>query len=419
MNEMKSLTLNDKTYDSFVDGVARPLANASAVICSASGESIVLSDSSNMPLVGLNVYGKSTQAGTPSINAPVDLVSVGSGGNMDVSVFSKNLLQNIATTQTINGVTFTVNDSIVTVDGTITDEFVQLEIGKMYCRANTPYALSGCPSGGGRSTYWLLLKSGKAFDYGTGTVFTYDVDTVTTVYLRLQRGITASGLTFRPMIRLASIANDTYESYSSNSLSVYTANGLLGVPVSSGGNYTDASGQKWCADEIDLERGVYIKRINKKTVTAETVITKHEYSNDNFFVAIIRESQKNASTDCLSTHFVKTTSGEALRTSACVYCMSNMVNAIHVSVPTTIANDITTFKNWAIANNLVVYHILATPIEIPLTDEEIAAYQALHTNKPSTTVLNDSGAYMTLKYVADTKSYIENKVSGILPATVE
>ena len=82
MSEMKSLTLNDKTYDCFVDGVAR----ASVVVCSASGESITVSDSSDQPLVGLNIYGKSTQAGTPTPDTPVDIKSIGDGGDVGINV---------------------------------------------------------------------------------------------------------------------------------------------------------------------------------------------------------------------------------------------------------------------------------------------------------------------------------------------
>ena len=49
----------------------------------------------------------------------------------------------------------------------------------------------------------------------------------------------------------------------SQQLSIQTPNGLPGIPVNSGGNYTDASGQQWVCDEVDFERGVYVQRIQK------------------------------------------------------------------------------------------------------------------------------------------------------------
>ena len=38
-------------------------------------------------------------------------------------------------------------------------------------------------------------------------------------------------------------------------LTLPTPNGLPGIPVTSGGNYTDSTGQHWVCDEVDLERG--------------------------------------------------------------------------------------------------------------------------------------------------------------------
>lgn len=59
---------------------------------------------------------------------------------------------------------------------------------------------------------------------------------------------------------------------------------------------------------------------------------------------------------------------------------------------------------------------LATPIETPLTTEEIAAFKALRTNYPNTTILNDAGAHMSVKYNADTKLYVDNKISAAISA---
>ena len=69
----------------------------------------------------------------------------------------------------------------------------------------------------------------------------------------------------------------------------------------------------------------------------------------------------------------------------------------------------------------VILAQLETPIEIPLSEEELAAYANLHTYKDNTTVSNDAGAYMELEYVMDAKKYIDSMIStaGIIPATVE
>lgn len=50
------------------------------------GELISITDSIEYPFVGLTVYGKSTQDGTPSPENPVPIVSAGDGGNITVTV---------------------------------------------------------------------------------------------------------------------------------------------------------------------------------------------------------------------------------------------------------------------------------------------------------------------------------------------
>lgn len=51
----------------------------------------------------------------------------------------------------------------------------------------------------------------------------------------------------------------------SQTLTINTPNGLCGIPVDTGGNYTDSTGQQWVCDEVDFERGVYVQRIGKIT----------------------------------------------------------------------------------------------------------------------------------------------------------
>ena len=64
--------------------------------------------------------------------------------------------------------------------------------------------------------------------------------------------------------------------------------------------------------------------------------------------------------------------------------------------------------------NVTIFYILNKPVETALSETEIAAYRAMHSNYPNTTVLNDSGAHMVVKYAADTKLYIDNKITALL-----
>ena len=46
-------------------------------------------------------------------------------------------------------------------------------------------------------------------------------------------------------------------------ITLQTPNGLPGIPVTSGGNYTDPTGRRWVCDEVDLERRVKVQRVDK------------------------------------------------------------------------------------------------------------------------------------------------------------
>lgn len=64
----------------------------------------------------------------------------------------------------------------------------------------------------------------------------------------------------------------------SQQLSISTPNGLPGIPVSSGGNYTDSTGKEWICDEVDFDAGVYVQRIGKVTSYSGEYVEGHYMS---------------------------------------------------------------------------------------------------------------------------------------------
>lgn len=68
---------------------------------------------------------------------------------------------------------------------------------------------------------------------------------------------------------------EDYEPYHNpQTLTLSTPNGLPGIPVTSGGNYTDENGQQWVCDEVDLERGVKVQRVDKGAFDATKALTE-------------------------------------------------------------------------------------------------------------------------------------------------
>ena len=136
---------------------------------------------------------------------------------------AKNLLPTTAITQTFNGVTFTANaDGTVTVSGTATETVyygIQYQGFKL---PNKNLILSGCPSGGSSSTYELQVRSTESDysqwqminDHGDSPSFVADNNRVYVCYIGVMQGQTVSNLVFKPMLRPASIQDDTYVPYS-------------------------------------------------------------------------------------------------------------------------------------------------------------------------------------------------------------
>ena len=140
---------------------------------------------------------------------------------VEVTRFGKNLQKNDATTQTINGITFTVNDDgSVTVNGTATKDARFLIYKRVPLRSGAKCILNGNPNGGSASTYYLqtVMAWGGAdhafYDYGDGCeIEVKGTITASTVSINIKSGVTVNNLVFKPMIRLASIADGSFEAY--------------------------------------------------------------------------------------------------------------------------------------------------------------------------------------------------------------
>lgn len=142
------------------------------------------------------------------------------GESQQATRSGKNLLKNTATTKTNNGINFTINDDKTILvdgnnDGTANSRFI---INNYSLKAGT-YILNGCPSGGSSTTYRLAIQKTSdwsilGLDTGSGSEqFTIDEATNIQVAIFIQKGQTISNLLFKPMIRLSSIIDDTYEQY--------------------------------------------------------------------------------------------------------------------------------------------------------------------------------------------------------------
>ena len=106
-----------------------------------------------------------------------------------------------------NGITATYNDDgSVTLNGTATADAYFWNVGKTpYLKAGT-YTVSGCPTGGSRTTYAIVGSGWIPLDVGNGSTFTVDSDTSKSLMIYIHKGVTVENLTFYPMLNKGTTA---------------------------------------------------------------------------------------------------------------------------------------------------------------------------------------------------------------------
>ena len=202
-------------------------------------------------------------------------------------------------------------------------------------------------------------------------------------------------------------------------LTLSTPNGLSGIPVSTGGNYTDSNGQQWVCDEKDLAREKYVQRVEKAKFDG-SADESWAVSNSHLGNRYVSIPLKNRSK---SQHDVKIICNIAFPKlwnveKTCFINEYKYFSYYDNSAPASIFENVDNFKQWLIENPIEILYILETPIERDLTPEEVETYKALHTNYPTTVIMNDENAGMKVSYVADTKHYIDKKFKELNQAIV-
>lgn len=137
---------------------------------------------------------------------------------------SYNLLPNNATSQTINGITFTVNDDgTILANGESTDQVtLRFDIEPFTLKAGSYILSNGLPKAEEYTKANLRIEvrgviagtiSYNAGYYDKNITFDNDVTVVTASIWIPQIGLQVSNFLFKPMLRLASVTDSTYEQY--------------------------------------------------------------------------------------------------------------------------------------------------------------------------------------------------------------
>lgn len=209
-----------------------------------------------------------------------------------------------------------------------------------------------------------------------------------------------------------------YEPYKGQTLTASTPNGLPGIPVESGGNYTDENGQQWICDEIDFARGVYVQRTEKYVLNGGT---NEVWTNrDGYFIAsrisavdihdkwIRTVNPASMANVGVSSYAILDNGGYGF---AAAYGFRIRFENMNPDTNTEVD-----LRAYLAANPITAIVALATPIETPLFAAELSAYAALQSQYPNTTVVSDANCGIQIAYVADTKKYIDKKFAELSAA---
>lgn len=211
----------------------------------------------------------------------------------------------------------------------------------------------------------------------------------------IRTNVTVNNVTVYPMIRLASDTDSTYEPYKETTATIPVTD-FAGIPVASGGNYTDSNGQQWICDEIVKYAdgsGEKIQRVGKVVYDGSDDETWLIYTTDDGGKQFQSTIPNNGSRSFLCTHF---------RESGVIYwaLVPNLTYMVH---PTEFENfrfrydaciTVEEWKTWLEENHVIVWHELAEPIHTLLTAEELAEIEKLQAFDSVTHFSNDADCGM-------------------------
>lgn len=391
--------------------------------------SYTINNAVDYPLLGLNLYGKSTQDGVPSPEAPVDIVSVGDSGAVEIETCEKNLFPwNDYTKAPINGwgmssgCTYKVTSSEIQVE--VAPNTASSGGGVYIWQQNYINLISPYYGNTFTISYELRADSEITVRHGFEGVGIYVDSVVGTEWKRFSCSTTIKKpcnicwktinqpetiLYIRKIqIEIGDTATE-YEPYKGSTATITSALPLCGIPVSEGGNYTDSTGQQWVCDELVYNAdgtGKIVKRIGKVVFngsddeTWDTPVLTSDFENDLRIGGIwlkdsLARKEQNSNLKCYTNLFPnKNVFYNDLFGSYISWNGGFIVRFPHDLIN---GSDNAAWRNFLSSNPLILIYLLAEPQEIELTASEMASLRQLQTFDGVSNISNDNNADMDVK----------------------
>ena len=375
---------------------------------SATGHAITLPNNAAHLLSGLKIFGKTTQSGTPSLDVPADFVNIGSEGSITTIVTGKNLLPKVMTDGTNNGMTITTKeDGSVVLNGTAEYNAVWKWTFSPAIPAGT-YTLS-CNNDNvctGNAIFMVNTVSGDPYTVypttiGSTRTFT-STEPINGVQFTLMQGSTANNVTVKPQLERGTTATE-YEPYHGDSSVISLDNGIVGFPVSYGGNYTDSDGQQWIGDELDIGRGEYIQNVPFVTFDGSNRVPVVADGTNAFYLMLpvpsVDTTYLEAQTPYLMCDRLPVLTREQVATGTQGVALSNVNLLIKVDGVTTVDEMV----SWLQANPITICYWPHEPMNnhISLSADVNTACKKIMSFRSVINVLNSENAWQELGYVDD------------------
>lgn len=422
-------------------------SKAGAIVETVKGSVVQIADSAEAFMEGLRIFGKSEQDGTPTPESPKEIKSIGGNGEVKVNINTGNLfplnkfkgyeINNSAKQITLNGdrISFTGK-------GTTGKEDMVFFLNKEADKLSLPpgkYTLSfksNKPYGGtnGENTVEMYLivekKSGTVYQStGNAGKRTVDIEDGDKMHFRFDINNNSMSAEFYDIMFNLGDTPLPYEPYAEQSLAIQTPDGLPGIPVTSGGNYTDSTGRQWACDEICEQGGVIGV---KKYLTEKTIDKNSELNNrlssygaveKNTIITRVADKTLKKNGAILAKEFKngyvwhKDEECAGMTEQGIDFRISR--ERLGLAAETTIEENNAAVLKYLETHPLYFVAQLNVPVFEPLPEETQQKFKALHTYYPTTVVTNNANADMQLDYVADTKLYIDKKIKELVTANTQ
>ena len=365
---------------------------------------------------------------SPEYEQPIE--NSGDSGSVEIDLYSGNLASFKHDYYSYHGLKANKNDDgSYTVSGTPESQYAIIINESLELPFGTYFISGGSTDAGCVYCQVGLTKAGET-KYYINKSFVVD-DSVESMNIIVQSGLYLDEIKsykIYPMLNVGSEKKEYYP-YTKQPLIISTADGLPGIPVESGGNYVDESGQHYWSNVVDCDRGkienhTIKKKISDLTYVSTSIDSSGNKYRHNFSIGQIDNEEKGyqlRNIPGMSIYFKN-------------YAFSGSVNALNpeqFTIGTLGSSDwsgrirvifctdttISTKEDFLsrFGDSYIQYQQISSVEETDLSSEEIEAYKQLASNYPNTNVFSDSDPQVGIEmdYTADTKMYIDNKFNEL------